>query len=331
MSMLIPSTFIPLAHLGWLGTSACKLHRLAYQGSFLLATEITSEALRQRHCAVSRSAAVGVGSSDFDPDSAVTLDWLGLELDGNEDTESPWEGAVMYRRNSLVSHLEYCTTLERLGLEKLSTDTSKSQASALGLRVTKSVKDYPFGTPVQISIDVSRKKKKKQKLRLDGIVRTVITLGCNRYFYMLLPQSLCGDPAAQPVYSNFSLVLTNEPIEMPEILNMGTIFREDNSNSSSGFRDEEEEDDTDDADIDMDDWLYFPLEEKEIDISKHVRDLVHLEITLNAVCNPNCKGLCLRCGTNLNKTTCGCSNSDQWKKEYGPLGNLRKQMQQQKG
>ncbi|KAJ0038208.1 hypothetical protein Pint_22645 [Pistacia integerrima] len=100
--------------------------------------------------------------------------------DDIEDTGSPWEGAIIYKRNPSITHVEYCTTLERLGLGRLSTETSKSKASAMGLRVTKSVKDYPHGTPVQISIDVTRK---KQKLRLDGIIKTVITLGCNRYIF----------------------------------------------------------------------------------------------------------------------------------------------------
>lgn len=89
----------------------------------------------------------------------------------------------MYRRNASVTHVEFCTTLERLGLGRLSTEVSKKRASAMGLRVTKDVKDYPDGTPVQVSVDVIRKKK---KLRLDGIVRTVITLGCNRCFLMNL-------------------------------------------------------------------------------------------------------------------------------------------------
>jgi len=107
------------------------------------------------------------------------MDWEDQEE--IEDTGSPWEGSVMYRRNASVTHVEYCTTLERLGLGRLSTDVSKKRASAMGLRVTKDVKDYPDGTPVQVSVDVIRKKK---KLRLDGIVRTVITLGCNRCFLM---------------------------------------------------------------------------------------------------------------------------------------------------
>lgn len=84
----------------------------------------------------------------------------------------------MYKRNAAITNLEYCTTLERLGLGKVSSEVSKSKANAMGLRVLKKVKDYPNGTPVLVSVEVVRKKK---KLRLDGIVRTVIGLPCNRY------------------------------------------------------------------------------------------------------------------------------------------------------
>ncbi|KAF8021723.1 hypothetical protein BT93_G2002 [Corymbia citriodora subsp. variegata] len=250
-------------------------------------------------------------SQSFTSDDTLFFDLEDQELDSDEDVDSPWEGAVVYKRNSSVSHVEYCTTLERLGLEKLSTELSKSRASAMGIRVTKAVKDYPYGTPVQISIDVSRK---KQKLRLDGILRTVITLGCNR----------CGEPAADCIYSNFSLLLTEDPIEEPELIDMGVIFGEINSKPSPT---DEEGDNADEASIDLDDRLYFPPKEKEIDISKHIRDLVHLEITIDAVCSPNCKGMCLQCGTNLNTSSCSCREEPVDKKVQGPLGNLRKQMQ----
>lgn len=112
-----------------------------------------------------------------------SFDWRDQGQEEIEDTGSPWEGAVIYKRNPSVSHVEYCTTLERLGLGKNSTKISKSSASVMGLRVTRAVKDYPFGTPVQISIDVTRK---KQKLRLDGIIRTVLSLDCNRYSNILI-------------------------------------------------------------------------------------------------------------------------------------------------
>ncbi|GAV78552.1 LOW QUALITY PROTEIN: DUF177 domain-containing protein, partial [Cephalotus follicularis] len=240
--------------------------------------------------------------------SETNFDWEDEE--DCEDYGSPWEGAVIYRRNPSISHVEYCTTLERLGLGRLSTETSKSRASIMGLLVTKSFKDYPLGTPVQISIDVTR----KQKLRLDGILKTVITLDCNR----------CGEQSAECIFSNFSLVLTEEPIQEPEIINMGVVYGE-NKLHSNGNSEEEEEDD--EASTDMDNWLYFPRQEKEFDISKPMRDMVHLEITINAVCDPKCKGVCLGCATNLNTGNCSCSNEAVKEKGNGPLGNLREQMQ----
>ncbi|KAL2926416.1 Large ribosomal RNA subunit accumulation protein YCED-like protein 1 chloroplastic [Bienertia sinuspersici] len=231
----------------------------------------------------------------------------------DEDDGSPWEGAIVYRRNPSISHMEYCTTLERLGLGKISSELSRSRASAMGLRVTKSVKDYADGTPVLVSVDVTRK---KHKLRLDGIIRTVISLACNR----------CGEPVAESVFSNFSLLLTEEPVEEPEVINMGFIYGEDELKNSGGTAKDEEDDE--DASIDLEDRLHFPPEKKEVDISKHIRDILHLEITINAVCDPNCKGFCLKCGTNLNASVCNCSKQEINDVGFGPLGELRKQMQQ---
>ncbi|XP_073292023.1 large ribosomal RNA subunit accumulation protein YCED homolog 1, chloroplastic [Primulina huaijiensis] len=233
-------------------------------------------------------------------------------IEESDDEGCSWEGAVMYRRNAAVSHLEYCTTLERLGLGKISSEVSKARASEMGLRVVNSVKDYPNGTPVLVSVDVTRK---KQKLRLDGIVRTVISLPCNR----------CGEPAAQSVYSDFSLLLCEEPIQEPETINMGTIFAEDKFRTL--ITSEEAEDDDDDSLIDLDDQLYFPPDRKIIDISKNLRDLIHVEITISALCDPSCKGACLRCGTNLNISSCSCKTQQVGEKGYGPLGDLREKMQ----
>ncbi|XP_077247027.1 BTB/POZ domain protein, putative (DUF177) [Tasmannia lanceolata] len=211
----------------------------------------------------------------------------------DEDVGSPWEGAIIYKRDPSISHIEYCTTLERLGLEKLSADVSRSRAAEMGLRVTRGVKDYPLGTPVQISVDITRKKK---KLKLDGIVRTVITLGCNR----------CAEPTAECIFSNFTLLLTEEPIEEPDTISMGTIFGEDKFKKTYGSSEDEDDEDS----IDLDDQLFFPAEEKEIDISKHIRDIVHLEITITSICDPSCKGVCLNCGTNLNRSSCNCSKQE---------------------
>ncbi|CAI9112501.1 OLC1v1012958C1 [Oldenlandia corymbosa var. corymbosa] len=246
-------------------------------------------------------------------DSMDNFEWSDEEIVEMEEGElgSPWEAAIIYRRNAAVSHLEYCTTLERLGLGYISTNVSKSRSSELGLRVTNSVKDFPDGTPVLVSIDVMRKKKKE--LRLDGLVRSVISLRCNR----------CGEPAAKNIFSNFSLLLTEEPIEEPETIDMGTIFEEDKFRSfvSNG------EDEDDDSEY-VDDQLYFPPGDKEIDISKPIRDLLHVEITIDTICDPKCKGICLRCGINLNTKSCKCKKQDGGENPFGPLGNLRKQAYQ---
>ncbi|KAJ0985750.1 hypothetical protein J5N97_004106 [Dioscorea zingiberensis] len=63
-----------------------------------------------------------------------------------------------------------------------------------------SSRDGDDETPVLVSVDVMRR---KLKLKLDGIIRTVITLGCKR----------CAEPAAERIFSNFTLLLIEYPIE----------------------------------------------------------------------------------------------------------------------
>lgn len=97
--------------------------------------------------------------------------------DDDGSLSSPWEGALVYRRDAAVQHLEYATTLERLGLGDLSSPDSRARAAAMG--ILSSTKADRSETPVLVSVDVTRR---RGRLRLDGIVRTVITLGCFRSF-----------------------------------------------------------------------------------------------------------------------------------------------------
>ncbi|CAN6245495.1 unnamed protein product [Urochloa humidicola] len=215
----------------------------------------------------------GFFTVDFDPE-----DYAAAEPESDDDDESPWEGALVYRRDAAVHHLEHATTLERLGLGDLSSHDSRARAAAMGLGALDQAQ-----TPVLVSLDVTRR---RGRLRLDGIVRTVITLGCFR----------CAEPAPQEDIAN-----------------------------SAGTLDE------DDQDVDWDDRLHFPAGDKEIDISKHIRDIIHLEITMDAVCSPSCKGLCLSCGENLNTSSCSCSKEKPQElknaKGRGPLKELLKPIQ----
>lgn len=46
----------------------------------------------------------------------------------------------------------------------------------------------------------------------------------------------------------------------------------------------------------------------EIDLLPDVRDAFMAGISIRLKCSPQCKGLCVRCGTNLNQGPCSCSS-----------------------
>ncbi|MBE5757169.1 MAG: DUF177 domain-containing protein [Clostridiales bacterium] len=53
------------------------------------------------------------------------------------------------------------------------------------------------------------------------------------------------------------------------------------------------------------DTTYEIINDK-IDLSKMVDDIVIVEMPYNLLCSEDCKGLCPKCGKNLNKETCNC-------------------------
>ena len=69
--------------------------------------------------------------------------------------------------------------------------------------------------------------------------------------------------------------------------------------------------------IKLDDLFYYPPETAPagefsvgedgfIDIGPLVRQLSLLEIPMQPFCRPDCKGLCIECGQNLNELSCDC-------------------------
>lgn len=55
----------------------------------------------------------------------------------------------------------------------------------------------------------------------------------------------------------------------------------------------------------------YPFKGDKIDISTMVRDNILLEIPLFAVCREDCRGLCTKCGCNLNYERCSCLSADE--------------------
>lgn len=71
---------------------------------------------------------------------------------------------------------------------------------------------------------------------------------------------------------------------------------------------------------DADDDAYL-LDSDLLDLEPLVRDAVLLELPLAPLCSPECRGLCPRCGENLNLVTCGCR--PEVDPRWAPLEALR--------
>lgn len=52
----------------------------------------------------------------------------------------------------------------------------------------------------------------------------------------------------------------------------------------------------------------YPFEGKKLDISRALNDNIILNLPMKHLCSEQCRGLCSKCGANLNEVQCGCSD-----------------------
>lgn len=52
---------------------------------------------------------------------------------------------------------------------------------------------------------------------------------------------------------------------------------------------------------------FYPIAGEEIDLEPMIRDALVLALPSNPVCRPECRGMCARCGADLNAGTCSCT------------------------
>jgi uncharacterized protein len=67
---------------------------------------------------------------------------------------------------------------------------------------------------------------------------------------------------------------------------------------------------------------YLNRDADKIDLKNDIREFALLAIPMKHLCKEDCKGLCYKCGANLNFEQCKCSNAEidpRWK----PLMNLK--------
>lgn len=64
----------------------------------------------------------------------------------------------------------------------------------------------------------------------------------------------------------------------------------------------------------------YCFEAPTLELTDAIRDAVVLELPLRFLCSEDCKGLCSKCGTNLNTGTCTCQKGDD---DLNPFAALR--------
>jgi uncharacterized protein len=65
----------------------------------------------------------------------------------------------------------------------------------------------------------------------------------------------------------------------------------------------------------------FESADEEVDLTPEMREAIILALSAHPVCKPECKGLCARCGQNLNQGPCTCpAEQDQ---SWSALDGLR--------
>jgi uncharacterized protein len=64
-----------------------------------------------------------------------------------------------------------------------------------------------------------------------------------------------------------------------------------------------------DARSETESGLILP-EDAHIDLAELLRDYALLEVPINPICSPDCQGLCIECGQNLNEKDCGHTSDD---------------------
>lgn len=66
------------------------------------------------------------------------------------------------------------------------------------------------------------------------------------------------------------------------------------------------------------DELIDEVNRGQVDITEYVLDCLYINEPFQILCDPDCKGLCPVCGTNLNTGSCDCSTEFEMEEEIDP-------------
>lgn len=149
--------------------------------------------------------------------------------------------------------------------------------------------------------------KRPSRLRFNFGFFLEAALGTSRTIELNYPTIQVEDLTLSPLAGTFTATRTSEGVYLSGTLNSTLI--------SECVRCLEVA--TVPIEMKLDDLFYYPAhtapegeytfgDDGFIDLAPLVRELTVLETPIQPICRPDCQGLCMECGQNLNEGDCGC-------------------------
>jgi uncharacterized protein len=115
-----------------------------------------------------------------------------------------------------------------------------------------------------------------EMIEVEGRIATLVRFSCSR----------CLKDFDLPVEEPFALTFTRE---LPEV---------------------QEETEAEGAELTAEDMGLILFHGDEIDLTEEIQQQVIMALPVRPLCSESCKGLCPRCGADLNEGECGCGRED---------------------
>ena len=161
----------------------------------------------------------------------------------------------------------------------------------------KSVENFPvlaemvtngeceFAAPIETIVRALRI---NDMVELDGDIETSVRLPCSR----------CLQPFKISLQSHFALTYMRRPTD--------------------GIEDSEPQE----VELSAEDMGIVYFQGEKINLKDTIQEQVVIEFPLRALCKQDCKGLCPKCGADLNENLCNCDRRS-WPDKFAVLKNLK--------
>ncbi|MCA9949730.1 MAG: DUF177 domain-containing protein [Anaerolineales bacterium] len=155
-------------------------------------------------------------------------------------------------------------------------------------------------------------KQSQSRLRFNFGFLLEAGLGTSRIIELDYPTiRVAQDLDLTPLQGVFTATRTSEGVYLSGMLSTNMVFE--------CVRCLEDAEQT--IEIDLDELFYYPAhtappgeyvirDDGFVDLAPLVRESALLAIPVQPLCKPNCQGLCMECGQNLNEADCGCDPED---------------------